>query len=126
MSFEIDIIAETDYWKSFRGPKIHSNVDLHTINTSIRNLSCDLLVVPGRIETMCEYNSDNMVQNIRKLIESIKRVMMVCSGSAFLAKTGLMDGIVAPTNKTSISLLKGYGPKLKWVGDARWVEDGKF
>ena len=52
--------------------------------------------------------------------------MSVCSGSAILAKAGLLDGHRATSNKQFFDLARAQGAAVKWVEQARWVEDGPF
>ena len=50
--------------------------------------------------------------------------MSVCSGSALLAKAGLLDGAGPPRTSGTSSSPSTRGPR--WIGsrEARWVDDG--
>ena len=52
--------------------------------------------------------------------------MSVCSGSALLAKAGLLDGRRATSNKMFFQLARSQSDRVQWVTAARWVEDGPF
>ena len=52
--------------------------------------------------------------------------MSVCSGSAILAKAGVLDGRRATSNKLFFSLATDQSANVTWLEQARWVEDGKF
>lgn len=59
----------------------------------------------------------------------LKAVMTVCTGSLMLSQTGLLNGINACTNKTSLRGLADAGTVpagVRWCRDRRWVIDGKF
>jgi len=118
--FQVDIITETKVTKSFRGPSICSTQNWPTEN------GFDILFLPGGLGTVRECNNKPMIDWLHHAIEKSGKVMTVCSGSAIIAKTGLIDGKKATTNKESFSLLEGYGSKVDWQPNARWVEDGKF
>lgn len=52
--------------------------------------------------------------------------MSGCSGSAILIKAGLLDGRSATSNKQFFNLATSQRDKVKWIEEARWVEDGPF
>ena len=62
----------------------------------------------------------------RSLGAKAELTMSVCSGSAILAKAGLLDGLRATSNKQWFDLARGQSAKVEWVTEARWVEDGAF
>jgi len=48
----------------------------------------------------------------------------VCTGSALLARTGVMDGRPATSNKVAWDWVVKQGPRVRWQRKARWVDDG--
>lgn len=88
--------------------------------------SLDLLIIPGGLGTRREVNNSAFLRAIRHLAEATPRVATVCTGSAVLAKTGLLDGKRATSNKMAWAWATAQGSNVLWVPKARWVEDGKF
>lgn len=86
----------------------------------------DILLVPGGIGTLKQLRDQKVLDWLRQRSESAELVLSVCSGSAILAKAGLLDGKQATSNKQSFRLLTSQGKKVDWVKEARWVEDGKY
>ncbi len=84
----------------------------------------DLVLVPGGRGTLNELKNAKLHEWLRKRAEKAEIVMSVCTGSAILAKAGLLDGRRATSNKQYFSLAVAQGPKVKWVKEARWVDDG--
>ncbi len=86
----------------------------------------DLLMVPGGFGTMQQTQNAACLDFLRERADKAQFVLSVCSGSAILAKAGLLDGKKATCNKQYYGLLTSNGPKVDWQPKARWVEDGKF
>ncbi|HTQ30005.1 MAG TPA: DJ-1/PfpI family protein, partial [Opitutaceae bacterium] len=86
----------------------------------------DILLIPGGIGTRREMTSVPFLAELKRLAEASRIVATVCTGSLLLAKTGLLDGRRATSNKRAFQLVKRAVPTVEWVAKARWVEDGKY
>lgn len=84
----------------------------------------DLILVPGGIGTLAELRNEGLMQWLHTRAADAEIVMSVCSGSALLAKAGLLDGRRATSNKRYFSIATDHGPKVNWIRQARWVDDG--
>ncbi|HEV3138347.1 MAG TPA: DJ-1/PfpI family protein [Pirellulales bacterium] len=84
----------------------------------------DLLLVPGGFGTFTELHNDAILDWLRARAPQAEMTMSVCSGSALLAKAGLLDGRRATSNKRYFQFAVDQGPKVQWVKQARWVDDG--
>ncbi len=86
----------------------------------------DLILLPGGIGTLEQLDNPAMLAFLQDRSASAEVTMSVCSGSAILAKAGLLDGRRATSNKQFFSLATGQSDKVQWIEEARWVEDGPF
>jgi putative intracellular protease/amidase len=86
----------------------------------------DIIMIPGGAGTRREVNNASFVAELKKLSEATPHVASICTGSAVLARTGLLDGLKATTNKRSYKWATSQGEKVVWIPQARWVEDGKY
>jgi putative intracellular protease/amidase len=86
----------------------------------------DLLVLPGGIGTLSELGNAATLEFLRARAKTAEVTMSICSGSAILAKAGLLDGRRATSNKMFFELATSQSDKVDWVSAARWVEDGPF
>jgi transcriptional regulator GlxA family with amidase domain len=86
----------------------------------------DLLLVPGGMGTRTEVDNPVLIDWLRARASDAEIAMTVCTGAALLARTGALDGCQATTNKRSFAWVAEQGPRVQWVEQARWVEDGKF
>ena len=86
----------------------------------------DLLLIPGGMGTRTEVDNAALIDWLRQRASSAEVVMTVCSGTALLARAGLLDGRRATTNKMFFHEVTEQGPRVEWVREARRVEDGKY
>jgi putative intracellular protease/amidase len=85
----------------------------------------DIMLVPGGFGTLPQLSNEKMLTFIRERSAAAQLTTSVCSGSALLAKAGVLDSKKATTNKAFYDMLISNGPKTEWIHRARWVEDGK-
>ena len=86
----------------------------------------DVLLIPGGIGTRHEINNVALLEQLHKACANARFVASVCTGSALLAKTGILDGKRATTNKRAYHWVVAQSTMVNWVPEARWVVDGKF
>ena len=85
----------------------------------------DVLLVPGGIGTRGEVNNPVMLNWLKERSQQAELVASVCTGSALLAKAGVLDGLRATSNKQAFAWASSQSEKVQWQQQARWVEDGK-
>ena len=86
----------------------------------------DLILLPGGLGTMSELGNDALLTFLRQRSANAEITMSVCTGSALLAKAGVLDGHRATSNKQFFMLAASQSDKVQWIEKARWVEDRKF
>ncbi len=86
----------------------------------------DMILVPGGRGTRREVDNPALTGFLRRAAEDAEIVASVCTGAALLARSGLLDGRKATTNKKAWAWATGQGEKVAWQPKARWVRDGAF
>ena len=84
----------------------------------------DLLLVPGGFGAVKAFKDAETIAWLRERSAQAEITMSVCNGASILAAAGLLDGRPATTNKAYWKMATRPGPKVKWVPEARWVDDG--
>ncbi|MGL5363330.1 MAG: DJ-1/PfpI family protein [Bosea sp. (in: a-proteobacteria)] len=119
--FSLELVGETI------GPVLSGQrVSAHVDKTLSDGSDYDILIVPGGAGTRREVANQRLLDWIAQTSEKSELTLSVCTGSALLAKAGVLDGRRATTNKLAFNWVAEQGPKVEWVRQARWVEDGKF
>lgn len=119
--FSLSLVAETI------GP-VESNQRLsaHADCAIDDGADYDLLFVPGGAGTRREVNNARILDWIAEVSTNAEYTLSVCTGSALLARAGVLDNRRATTNKAAFAWVADQGPKVDWLRQARWVEDGPF
>ena len=85
-----------------------------------------VLLLPGGQGTRALVGDKEFISRLKECVLASKFCLSVCTGSALLAKTGLLDGLKATSSKRSLEWVKSCGKAVKWQERARWVRAGKF
>jgi transcriptional regulator GlxA family with amidase domain len=118
--FSIRLVAEMAEVASAQGPR--SVADDRVADRR----RYDILLIPGGRGTRREVENETLRRWLIEAAEHAEIVASVCTGSALLARAGLLDGCRATSNKLAFDWVRSQGPKVDWQHRARWVEDGKF
>lgn len=113
---------------SFDGGVIKNKHNVSILTENIQNLDSnpEIVLIPGGIGTRKVVLNDDWINKIREISELSKYVLTVCTGSALLAKTGLLDNRWATSNKKSFDWVITQRVNVNWDREARWVRDGKY
>lgn len=113
---------------SFSGGLIKNS---HGVLVQSRNIEeikngVDIFLIPGGYGTRKEIDNESLIDKIKKISVLSKFVLTVCTGSALLAKTGLLDNRKATSNKKAFDWVISQGNRVNWIKKARWTKDEKF
>jgi len=112
---------------SQRGGQVVSSQQLTVVTESFADMDrSGVLLIPGGMGTRTLVDDEDFIAQLRALAEEASFVLTVCTGSGLLAKTGLLDGRRATSNKRAFEWVRSVGEQVNWIKSARWVVDGKF
>jgi transcriptional regulator GlxA family with amidase domain len=84
----------------------------------------DILLIPGGFGTRTAVNNASFLSQLAAASQRAGVTATVCTGSALLARTGLLDDRPATSNKLAWNWVLQQGPRVQWIRHARWVDDG--
>ena len=117
-AFNIQIVAENKgAVKSQSGPEVQAIASLTD------PIDYDLILIPGGFGTRREVDNVALLNWISEASRRASITMSVCTGSALLAKSGVLDGKRATSNKKAFDWVCSQSSKVDWIKQARWVED---
>ncbi|OQR97366.1 hypothetical protein THRCLA_07006 [Thraustotheca clavata] len=86
----------------------------------------DILLLPGGLGCRTLFHDPRYQEFILAQSKRVKYILTVCTGSGFLAATGLLNGKRATTNKKAFREIEKLSSAVLWVQHARWVVDGNI
>jgi putative intracellular protease/amidase len=113
---------------SLGGGQVKNNhgVSILTEKFETGNVNFDIFLIPGGYGTRKEVGNKLLIDSIRQIASVSSYVLTVCTGSGLLAKTGLLDGREATSNKIAFAWAMTNGTDVRWNKKARWTVDGKY
>ena len=85
--------------------------------------SYGILLIPGGQGTRPLVNDIDFIKRLSHMVMKSEYCLAICTGSALLAKTGLLDRKKATSNKKAFEWVQSIDKNVLWVRKARWVED---
>ncbi|KAK4033772.1 class I glutamine amidotransferase-like protein [Parachaetomium inaequale] len=125
----LSIIAkETGAVSAGYGYRLYAAAKLVATHTFGDAPALDVLFVPGGFGNVAlDQANDTSIQTfLRNRFDAVDYLLSVCTGSVFLASSGLLNGHRATTNKMSWDWVTSHGENVTWVPSARWTQDGKI
>lgn len=118
------------YTVSSEGKEIKTNDNTFSLNADYTIDDApqpDILVVPGGPFDILETAGNERLLNwIRRTTEKTTVTMSVCTGALLLSKAGVLDGKTATTHLLAVDLLQDWYPKVKFIHEGRFVQDGNI
>jgi putative intracellular protease/amidase len=113
---------------SFTGGLIKNEHGISIVTERIDDLKkeVNIFLIPGGHGTRAAVNDARLIEKIILVCAQSKYVLTVCTGSALLAKTGLLDGRKATSNKKAFDWVVTQGQQVEWIKKARWTKADKF
>ena len=112
---------------SLNGGPITSRQGVSIITESLENVDySEILLVPGGQGTRRLVDDSLFIEKLSEMVRQAKYCLTVCTGSALLAKTNLLNGLNATSNKRAFDWVQSVNPAVNWISHARWVVDDKF
>jgi len=85
-----------------------------------------IVLIPGGFGTRKEVDNGPFIEALRSIASGSQFVLTVCTGSALLARTGLLSGRRATSNKMAFDWVVEQDRGVLWKRKARWIRDDKY
>ncbi len=116
------------FFCSLPGGLVSNSHGVSIVTENIQDIKdkIEIFLIPGGHGTRKEVSNIQLIDAIKEVSQSAKFILTVCTGSALLSKTGLLNGKMATSNKRAFDWVTTQGVHVNWARKARWTKDGKF
>lgn len=127
----IEILGQVEeyqihYYSEFGGVITNAqNLKILTEPISLADKS-GILVIPGGMGTRELVNNVSFLNKIKSIADKSTYCLSICTGSAVLAKCGILKNKKATSNKQALEWVKSVSDQVNWIEKSRWVADGKY
>ena len=112
---------------SLEGGLVRSSQNILVMTEPLRKIiPGGILLIPGGMGTRELVDNTVFITTLKELAIQSSYILTVCTGAALLARTGLLDGRRATSNKLAFGWVCSVNPAVKWVRQARWVVDERI
>lgn len=112
---------------SLKGGTVISSQQVAVQTLPLASAPCGgVFLVPGGMATRTLVDDAAFIAALTEVARCSSYLLSVCTGSALLAKAGLLDGLAATSNKMAFSWTIQQSDKVLWQQKARWVVAGKI
>ena len=108
---------ERKVYRDLYGFNIYADYSIDDVST------CDILLIPGGPGIDRILKDSRCISWIRKINETTKWTVSVCSGSLLLAEAGILEGKLCTTHWKRRDQLAAYNVIVK---NERYIQDGKI
>ncbi|MDR3349473.1 MAG: DJ-1/PfpI family protein [Acidaminococcales bacterium] len=110
-----------------KGGAVTSSQNLKALTRPLKEINGGgILLIPGGMGTRNLVRDEAFIEALSCLARAAEYVLTVCTGSALLAKTGLLDGKKATSNKKAFDWVCAQNARVNWQRRARWTVDGRI
>jgi len=115
------------HYVSVSGGMIVSRQGIPVLTENINDADLSgILMIPGGQGTRSLVDEKEFINMLKNVVLQSEYCLTVCTGSALLARTGLLDNKKATSNKRAFEWVKSINSNVMWIGRARWVVDCKY
>lgn len=98
---------------------VRVDTNLYTSEDDIEKI----LLVSGGCGTREKVNDNNFINSIKNIFSQSKYIISICTGSALLAKIGILNRKRATSNKRAFNWVIEQGKDVMWARESRFINN---